>query len=260
MAEINWTVITYLVVGLFALSGFFKGWWKEAITAGFLVFLVFLLQQPEVATAVVDFINTIIMAIWNILPPGIKDFLYSMMANVFGVTTASADTPPLFDPGSATTWIIFLIVLMILAVIVGRLGLRRDLNGQGSYYAPTFVGSILGGLLGALNGFIIINLIKAYLVGINLPTSTAANQYVVPTGGTVGVASVGFQATAVPQYSILDSFIPWIVIVGGMLVFITALGTRFNRQGLNVSPKKASKREVVFGYKPYDVILKPPVK
>ncbi len=257
MAEINWTVITYLVVGLFALSGFFKGWWKEAITTIFLVLLVSLLQLPGVATMVVDFINRIISFIWNILPPGIQDFLYNMMANVFGVTTASASTPPLFDPSSATTWIIFLIMFMILAIIIGRTGLQRDLHGQGRYYAPTFVGSISGGLLGALNGFILINLIKAYLTGASLPTSSMASssQYASPASSSMGVASVGFQATAVPQYSILDSFIPWIVILIGMGLFAAALGTRFSRQGLNVSAKK-----IPPGYKGYDVVLKPPVK
>ena len=50
--EINWSAITYYVIGLFALSGFFRGWWKEAITAFFLGILVFLLRTPDVALTI----------------------------------------------------------------------------------------------------------------------------------------------------------------------------------------------------------------
>ena len=37
--QINWMVLTYFVIGLFILNGFFRGWWKEAITLSFLAIL-----------------------------------------------------------------------------------------------------------------------------------------------------------------------------------------------------------------------------
>ena len=49
--EINFTVLTYFAIGLFALNGLFRGWWKEAISTFFLILLVFLLQQPGVAAS-----------------------------------------------------------------------------------------------------------------------------------------------------------------------------------------------------------------
>jgi hypothetical protein len=258
MAEINWTVIIYLVVGLFALSGFFKGWWKEAVTTFFLVILVILLQLPGVATAVVDLINTGITFIWNIIPDSIKTFLQDVFANVFGISTASTDSPPLFDPGSATTWIIFLIAFMVIAILISRANLRRDWNKPGKYYVPTFAGSILGGLLGGLNGFILISLLRAYLTGTNLPTSsTASIGQLSATSNSVGMATVGFQATAVPQYSLLDNFGPWIVIVGGMVIFIAAINARYERKGLNFSPKKD---KAPYGYTPYELMIKPAEK
>ena len=44
MVEVNWTLLTYLFIALFALGGYFKGWWKEAIVTVFLTVLVLLLQ------------------------------------------------------------------------------------------------------------------------------------------------------------------------------------------------------------------------
>lgn len=257
MVQVNWTIVTYFVVGLFALSGFFKGWWKEAVTSFFLGVLVFLLLQSSVATTFISTINTLLTTVWNILPSSITSVLQTLFADVFGVSTASTGGALVFDPSNPTTWLVILIIFMIVAILIGRLGLRRDLTGAGRFYAPTFTGSILGGLLGGLNGFIIINLIKGYLQGTNLPGTTGVTGMVATTAASnsIGVANVGIQATNLPQYSILDSFIPWIVIVIGMLLFAAAIGTRYSRQGMNISAKK-----VPYGYKGFEVIIKPPAK
>ncbi len=68
MMGINWTVLALLVIGLFALAGFFKGWWKEAITTIFLGILAFFLQVPDVAQLFIDLTNLVIFTIWKILP------------------------------------------------------------------------------------------------------------------------------------------------------------------------------------------------
>ena len=62
--EIDWTVLTYAVIGLFALTGFFRGWWKEAVTTIFLVILLFFLQQPAIAESFVAVINNTTNCPW----------------------------------------------------------------------------------------------------------------------------------------------------------------------------------------------------
>ena len=73
--EINWTVLTYFIIGLFILNGFFRGWWKEALTTAILVFFVFLLQQPGVAEGFINLINGFLNSVWQILPESFRNFL-----------------------------------------------------------------------------------------------------------------------------------------------------------------------------------------
>ena len=36
LVQVDFVVLMYMVAGVFGLVGFFRGWWKEAITAGLL--------------------------------------------------------------------------------------------------------------------------------------------------------------------------------------------------------------------------------
>lgn len=247
--EINWTVLTYFVVGLFILNGFFRGWWKEAITTVFLVILVFFLQQPGIAQAFTDIINNILNAIWEILPAGLVEFLRSIFENVFRVRTTATGAIQA-DPGSGTTWLIFLILFLAIASLIGRSSLPY---GPGAGYAVRPIGGILGGLVGGLNGLIIINLVREYLDGRNLPGSNGTLPTEITMAGEGGsrVASSGIsvQATQVPDFTILDSFLPWIIIIGGLLIFWAAL---INRIGISSKDgfRKVDYREP-FGYRRY---------
>lgn len=247
--EINWTVLTYVVVGLFILNGFFRGWWKEAISTVFLVILVFFLQQPGVAQSFTDIFNSILNAIWGILPSGLVEFLRSIFENVLGIRTA-ANGAIQADPGNGTTWLIFLILFMAVASLIGRSSLPQ---GAGRGFTVRPIGSILGGLVGGLNGLIIINLVREYLDGRNLPGSSGTLPTEITMAGEGGarVASSGIavQATQVPDFTILDSFLPWIIIIGGLLIFWAAL---INRIGISSKDgfRKVDYRQP-FGYRRY---------
>ena len=207
MVEIDWTIITYLTVALFALSGFFKGWWKEGVITFLLVILVFLLANPDIAQAVVDFTNRIIASVWDI-------FNFSSVA-------------PVIDARSATTWIAILIIVLIIGVLLGRLMLRQ------SHYLVRPSGSILGALLGAVNGFLIINLIREYLDGRNLPGGQLPTEIsAAGSSGVAGTASSGVTLTAVnvPSFTILDSYVPWVIIGLGFFVFLALLRNRVTWQ------------------------------
>ena len=243
--EINWTMLTYAVIALFALSGFYKGWWKEAITAAFLALLMLLLKSPELAQSFVDVINRIVGVVWRIVPSSIKPTL----EQVFNIGPGAVPTVDASDP---TTWLIILVFLMLVSIIISRSSLPNSGPGKGYEVRP--MGSVLGGLLGGLNGFIVMGLIRAYLNGSSLPgnqTGAPPTEIVTAAGGTVGVATtdVVITATDVPAFTLLDSYLPWALIVLGGMVFIMALT---NRIGMSTKDgyRKVSQKQP-YGYREY---------
>lgn len=224
--EINWTVVTYLVIGLFALAGFFRGWWKEGILTLFLVILLALLQIPQVAEIVINFINRIIEVIWRIRP----ELFSRIFETLFGVSTANNAAVQL-DPGEAGTWLLVLVVVLVVAILLGNL----LVSGRG----VTVVGSVLGGLLGAFNGFLAVSLVREYLDGRALPghQTSLPVELQLQGGAVVGRAAPGFtiQATELPRFTILDSILPWILIGVGILIFVAVIRTGFGFRGIGLS-------------------------
>ncbi len=217
--EINWTALTYAVIALFAISGFFKGWWKEAITTGFLAALVFLLRNPDLAQVVINAVNNGIQWLWKFVPNG----LHPTLEQVFNLQPGEV---PLIDAGDPGTWLVILIFFIAASIIVSRYSLRN--YGAGAGYEVKPAGSVLGGLLGGLNGFIIMGLIREYLNGVNLPGGVTPTTAAIESGGTVGAASSGvvLSATNVPATTLLDSYLPWFLMLIGAVVFLAAMKNR----------------------------------
>jgi hypothetical protein len=230
MAAINWTVIVWLIIGLFALAGFFAGWWKEAVVTIFLVFLVFLLQVPGLANLFIRAINSLFTLIWDLLPDPITNFLELSLG------IGQAGQPPHLEAGSPQTWIILLIIFVALAILIGRLSLNGSVRAGGSYtaYALTLGGQFFGALLGALNGWLIISLVRAYLDGSNLPGSTDIATALANRSAALSANGVAVQSVDVPAATIMDGILPWLLVGLALAVFVVALKTR-------VSPFKADK-------------------
>jgi hypothetical protein len=209
--EINWTVVTYIIVGLFALSGFFKGWWKEAITTFFIGILIFFLAVPRAAEWFIDTINRIISFIWDILVQA-------------ELVTGQAIQ---LDGRSGGTWLVILLLFIGLAIFISRASLPNVVRGGGAYhtYIVTPLGGILGGLLGGLNGFLILNLARQYLEGSNLPGGGQPAIEIAMTGtSSVAIASSGvdFRVIDLPNFTIFNVFLPWVIIAFSILVlFLT---------------------------------------
>jgi hypothetical protein len=225
--EINWSAITYYVIGLFALTGFFRGWWKEAITAFFLGILVFLLRTPEVAQAIIDWANPILLTVWNRLPSSVHDLLTTYL----GLTSFQ------IDASSRQTWLVILLVMLGFSFLLGALLLPSQIRTARSYntYMVTPLASFLGGLLGGLNGFLVINLVREYLSGTKLPTGAQepATEVAVAGGQTVGVASsgVGIQVTDLPGFANLDNSWGWLVVALGLLMLVLIIRSRLMGPG-----------------------------
>lgn len=225
--EINWTTVSYCVIGLFALAGFFRGWWKEAITTFLLGGLVLLLQMPEVAYSIIDFINQILAKIWSWLPASVIDFL----TNTFGITSLQ------IDAGSGQTWLVILIGALAFSIILSHFLLPNQNKKSGGYYAYTVtpLGAFLGGLLGGLNGFLIINLVREYLTGSNLPTpgtEEPATEVAVAGSRIAGTASTGVDlaVTNMPAFTQISEVAGWVVIGLGILLLLFVLRSRFFKE------------------------------
>jgi hypothetical protein len=223
MVTVNWTAIVLLVMALFALAGFSKGWWREAIVTVFLAVLVLFLQVPAAAQFFIDAINAVFAFIWQILPDSIIGFLET----TFGL--GSAGLPPQIDAGSPQTWIIMLIVFIGLAILVGRLGLPGSARNAGKYngYVVNLGGRLFGAMLGAINAWLIVSLIRAYLDGSNLPGGGGDSAISISSAATAPANAVMLQATNVPSASIADSFLPWLFGGLGLLVLIAAIKSRY---------------------------------
>ncbi|MDX1521004.1 MAG: hypothetical protein R3264_05220 [Anaerolineae bacterium] len=237
MAEINWTVVTYLIVGVFALNGFFRGWWKEAITTIFLAFLVFLLRQPGVAEAVVNTFNSIFETIWALIPNSLAPYVDTIFEDILAVS--SNGEPLQIDAGDGGTWLVILIIFLGVATLLSRSTL------YGSRITP--LGGVLGGLVGGLNGFIVINLVREYLRESNLP-STPASEIAGSQAGGIASSGVGFRAVNVPNISLLDSALPWIIIGAGVLFFFIVLNNRVSLRSDNKGFRKIEYRRPL-GYR-----------
>jgi hypothetical protein len=236
-------------MGLFALTGLLRGWWKEAITTVFLSFLVFLLLLPPVGQAFIDLLNMALTFIWQILPQFALDFL-----NTFFNSSASAAAPPHIDAGSAQTWLVILAVFVGLAALAGRVILPGSSQTAGAYnaYVVTRGGCLFGGFLGALNGWLIISLVRTYLVGGALPgVSNSMARASAPA------SEVMIQAVNVPNGTILDSFLPWLFAGVGLAALFAVFNSRLT---LRTKPDKDGFSRTEFksplGYQKYTVTKK----
>ncbi len=222
MLEINWTIITYFVIGLFVLSGFFKGWWREAITTVLLGILVFLLRFPDVTQLIVNAINEVIIMVLGWLPTTIQDYIVSFL----GLKSISGFQ---IDAGSGQTWLVILILFLALSIVLGRNMLPNRIMRRPTYitYPVTPLGAILGGVLGGLNGFLIINLVREYLTGTNIPSSLAT-EVATTAGGVPMIASAGvdFLVTDLPSFTQLDTVVAWILVGFGLLMTLLMFNNR----------------------------------
>ena len=260
MVQVNWTLLSFIFVVLFALAGFMKGWWKESIITVFLGVLVFFLQSPNTAVSFINSINWVLEKMWGILPASWASAIVNFLETNLNLNIPSG--LPQLDATNPNTWLAMLLIFVGVGILISRMGLRRDLpGGQGRYYTPTVLGSLLGGLLGAFNGFLIINLIREYLDGRALPggvATTTATELTLPGTSSFGAAAanLSIQATDLPSITVLDTAIPWIVIFVSILLLVAVIVTRLSRDGMNISASE----KVPYGYNRYEVAPKPPPK
>jgi hypothetical protein len=207
--QINWVLLTYFVISVFALSGFFRGWWKEGVTTGGLAFLFVLLNNSPMAAELINFTNSVVAAVWSLSP----ETFYSLFQDVLAIEISAGRIFQL-DASSPNTWIWLLMFMVVFTTVLGR--------SAGPSTDARSIARFLGGLLGGFNGFLFISLLREYLDGRFLPGDGLSTSQ----AGNIATNGVAIQATNLPAYTVMDSLMPWIIIIVCLLIFLTALNSR----------------------------------
>ncbi|MCB0155135.1 MAG: hypothetical protein KDF65_10095, partial [Anaerolineae bacterium] len=152
---------------------------------------------------------------------------------------------PQIEAGRPSTWLIILLVLLGLSAFLGRLVLPGTANRlPGQYYAVTPIGRLLGGLLGGVNGFLILGLVREYIDGRALPGRTPPETTISLAGSSsFGTASqtLSIQAVNLPNFTILDSYVPWLIIGLGFMILFAAVWTR-----IRIDSKPGAGRKITY--------------
>ncbi len=218
--EIPYETLMIIIVALFALSGFLRGWWREGITTIFLILLTIFLTSPELAGSIIEFVNGVFASAWDILV-GLLETL-----GIIEATVAAASTPPIeINPDDRTTFVIILIVMVLLSYFTSKI----TLGGR----TVTVGGRIFGGILGAINGFLAFNLVKEYIVGRFFPETGLTAQSAAPSELSIGI-------TNVPPESVFTDTSQLLVIGLGVIILALLLANRLTSRG---------KRREPWGYK-----------
>ncbi len=218
---IDWTVLSIFVIGFFILGGFTRGWWREAVTTAVLAMLVFLLANPDLASTFVGYVNRVLNIIYSIfsklMPSGLEETINQIAESIFG-----APLPIQLDPSSARTWMFILMGALIIAVIISRLAINRE---------PTLTGKLLGSGLGAINGFLVLSLIREYVDGRALPegrevAQAAGIEVVGKSNFAQPLQTMSVDIVGLPTNTILDNVLPWLIAGMGLLFLFALLKTR----------------------------------
>jgi hypothetical protein len=208
-----------MIVGVFGLVGFFRGWWKEAVTAGLLTLLLVMLTVPDVATLIVNALNTAVDTVWSFIQSLSQSVSQSSPAVA---SVAQVGAPPSVTPQNYWVYVFILVGLVIASYFLGKVGLTQGLSAGSR---------LLGGIVGFYNGFVSVSLLREFVIGRYLPGASAAAANATPP------STASIQVFNLPQTSLTDRPTVFILIAVGFLLFIIALITGFNVQGVKLSRK-----------------------
>jgi hypothetical protein len=223
LIEIDYQALTFMIIGAFGLVGFFRGWWKEAITTGLLTLLLLMLKVPDVATRIVETVDGVVNAVWDL----IQSFSQS---SDFVASAVEVGPPPDVDPQRYWVYVIALVMLVIASYLIGKTGLTQ--------YGLSPAARLLGAIFGFYNGFVAISLVREFVIGRFLPGATEVAASAAPP------STVTVQVMDLPDSSIAEGPASFILIVIGFLLLIVALAGGWSRKNLKMS------RRTPWGYSP----------
>ncbi|MBC7264378.1 MAG: hypothetical protein H5T64_08455 [Chloroflexi bacterium] len=145
--DIPYDVILALVMGLFMLIGYSRGWHREFITSVSLVALTIFYIKPELAKPVVGYIDTFLRLLIAFVKSGFR-FDLQMLSERMDFVLLHPENPEGF----------LLVVLGIIVVLsyTTHIGLGNE--------KATAISRLMGGLLGLFNGFLAVSLAKEFVI------------------------------------------------------------------------------------------------
>jgi ABC-type multidrug transport system fused ATPase/permease subunit len=145
--QIDFAELVSLFMFIFAIVGLMRGWYREGITSLFVAALAVLVWQPGIAREIIDKANALIKLILMFVNSGFSLQPQTLM-------TQSVDEGLLLDPDSYRMYIVITVVMIAVSYIIGETTFKDKM---------TPLGRLLGGVLGAFNGYVLISLIRQYL-------------------------------------------------------------------------------------------------
>jgi len=192
---VNYEQMKWVFVGVFAFVGLFRGWLKELFTSFLLVLMALPLVYPSLADTIITFFNKLVQ-------------MFSAFLSVVNSSDTTVQSNAFTESNSYTLFIIILGALVILSYMSDRIGLKQSEMSAFS--------AALGGLLGAFNGFLILSLVKDYVLG-NFFATQGMQTQAMPTISdmTMSIENVPPE----PFYQSMGTILP-IVLVGGIFVIL----------------------------------------
>jgi uncharacterized membrane protein required for colicin V production len=198
---IEYSEVLILVVLIFAVVGMMRGWYREGITSLFVAFLAVLVWQPDIAAGIINWINDLIKYIINFITSG-----FSFDSAKLAVQQSSANTP--LDPSSYELWIIITVIMVLVSYLIGEATFKGKV---------TPLSRIVGGFLGAANGYVLVSLAKEYL----FKTAVAQGQVSAQSTGPVSI-----QLTNVPTASLQGAGIVFVLVIVIAVVGLLVAGDK----------------------------------
>jgi hypothetical protein len=200
---IEYGEVMTLVLIIFGIVGMMRGWYREGVTAIFVAVLAVLVWRPEIGESIIGWINGFLRFI-------VAFFKAGLTFNTTKLTVEVAATDPILDPDSYRFWIIVTVILVGISYWVGE----ATFNGS---MVP--IGRLLGGIIGAANGFVLFSLVKQYLANY-----WSAQGRIVATTGQVAI-----EMTNVPAASFISGYgIIFVLVILVAVVGLLIAGDRLN--------------------------------
>lgn len=208
----DYAVLMWMVIILFGMVGFFRGWWKEGLTTGFLTLLIVLLKFPGLAELIVNTTNKILKILYVVVVARSLDL--ERLAEVAGELE---EIPIRIDPTDYRVYIFGLIGVLIASYLVGKIGINKKVIG------PSLLGALLGAIFGLLNGFTVISLVREYVLGRYLPGATEA-----AAAEAEAITSITLAVEELPTPTVVEGWVPWLIVAIGALLLFAVLATRLS--------------------------------
>lgn len=188
---IEYSDLVSLFLFIFALVGLMRGWYKEGITSLFAASLALLVWRPEVARVLIGRFTEVLKVLIVFIRSGLSPEPQALAEPAAGLGS-------LLDPNSYEIYIVITVALLAVSYVVGEATFKHRM---------TALGRILGALLGAFNGYVILSLIRQFIL----------NQVRAQAVGPIKAEELSIQVTEVPTTNFFTGS-------GLLFVFIVVIG------------------------------------